>query len=429
MSTVKTDLPELAKFQKEISQCIKCGFCAFFCPIYQEERLETSVARGKNVLIRALMKGELELSPQLARHLNKCLLCQACSANCPAKAQILPGIIAARAEKVKRRGLPLGKRIVFRSLMSNRSRFGKAVRIASKLQWLIPKTGTRGTIRHLPLFLSALGRGRQIPPIADRFLRDEVPLVSSPPQGVKTTLRVGFFAGCATDFIFPQVGKKMIAFLNKNGVEVVFPKEQSCCGAAIFLGSGDFETARQLADTNVKAFASLDMVITGCATCGSALKDYPRYLADTPARKEAYTQLASKVKDISQFLVDVLKLPASAYQASAQAKGLRVTWHDPCHLNRHQGVKEQPRQILKSIHGIEFVEMPNADRCCGMGGTFTIDYYDLSKQIADRKMADIKQTKADAVVTSCPGCMFQLIDGTGRQGMSQKVMHLIELLE
>lgn len=427
MSNTTPSFPELAKFRKEIGQCIKCGFCAFFCPIYQEELVESSLARGKNMMIRSLIKGELELTPEFTQRLNKCLLCQACTANCPAKAQVLPGIIAARAEKVNKKGLPLGKRIVFHSLMNDRARFGRTVRLASKLQWLLPRT--QGQIRHLPLFLSALGKGRQIPSVASRFLRDEAPVVSSPPPGVKTKMRVGFFAGCATDFVFPEVGKKIISFLNRNGVEVVLPKEQSCCGAAIYLGSGDFATGRKLADTNVKAFTHLDMIVTGCASCGSALKDYPKYLADTPARQEAYAGLAGKVKDITQFLVDVLQLPPSAYHAAAGAKGLKVTWHDPCHLNRHQGIKEQPRQILKSIEGIEFAEMPNADRCCGMGGTFTIDYYDLSKQIADRKMAAVKQTGANAVVTSCPGCMFQLIDGTARHGMSQRVMHIMELLE
>jgi glycolate oxidase iron-sulfur subunit len=135
------------------------------------------------------------------------------------------------------------------------------------------------------------------------------------------------------------------------------------------------------------------------------------------------------VKDISEFLVDILKLPASAYHASADVRGNKVTWHDPCHLNRHLGVKTQPRQIIQSIPEVEYIEMPNADRCCGMAGTFSIKYYDLSKKIADNKTASIIDSGANIVVTGCPGCIIQLIDSTIRNKVPVKVMHLMELLE
>jgi glycolate oxidase iron-sulfur subunit len=184
-----------------------------------------------------------------------------------------------------------------------------------------------------------------------------------------------------------------------------------------------------MADANVKAFEGLDYVISDCATCTSALKDYAKFLADNPQREKAYREFGERVKDISQFLVDVLKLPASAYKPSAEAKGKKVTWHDPCHLNRHLGINAQPRQILKSIPGIDYVEMPNADRCCGMAGTFSTYYYELSKAIADKKLASIEATGADIVVSSCPGCQIQLIDGVMRQKMPVKVMHIMELID
>ena len=159
------------------------------------------------------------------------------------------------------------------------------------------------------------------------------------------------------------------------------------------------------------------------------MKDYRKFLADTPEREEAYAKFGDKVRDITEFLVDVLKLPTSAYKAAPEVKGKRVTWHDPCHLNRHMGIQGQPRQILKSIPDIEYVEMPNADRCCGMAGTFSVYFYDLSKQIADKKMDFIDATGADIVVTDCPGCEIQLIDTTIRHQKPVKVMHIMELLE
>ena len=428
MAKTANRVEEIKKFQADLERCTKCGFCAFWCPVYQEELVESSLARGKTMIVRSLAAGELDYSKEFADRLNKCLLCMTCTANCPVKTQIPNVIVAARADKVKATGVKFPYNIIYRWLLPRRRLFGNIVRIVSWLQGILfPKT--EGTIRHLPLFLSALGKGRQIPSIAPRFLREIVPEVNKPPTGVPTKMRVGYFSGCMTEYVFPEVGKKLINFLTKNGVEVVVPRTQGCCGAPVYLGAGDFETGRRFADANVKAFADFDYVISGCATCISAMKDYLKFLADTPGRKEASAKFVDKLKDISEFLVDVLKLPPSVYQPASEFKGKKVTWHDPCHLGRHLGVTSQPRQILKSIPGIEYVEMPNADRCCGMAGTFSIYYYDLSKKIAQKKMEAIQATDADIVVTACPGCQIQLMDNIVQNKMQQKVKHFMELLE
>ncbi len=419
---------QIKRFESDLSQCMKCGFCTFWCPVYQEEHIEASVARGKNMMIRGLLAGELDYTQEYADRLNKCTLCMTCTANCPAKANIPNVIVAARADAVKARGLKFPYNIVYRWLLPRRRLFGWVVRFASWFQGIfLPKT--EGTIRHLSMFLSALGKGRNIPQIAPKFLRQMVPVVNVPPNGVKTRMRVGYFSGCMTDFVLPELGKHIIDFLTRNGVEVVVPQEQGCCGAPVFLGAGDFETGRKMADANVKAFEGLDYVISDCATCTSALKDYAKFLADTPQRKKAYEKFGKKVKDISEFLIDVLDLPSSAYKPSAEAKGKKVTWHDPCHLSRHLGITSQPRQVIKSISGIEYIEMPNADRCCGMAGAFSMYYYDLSKEIADKKAASIEATGADIVVSSCPGCEIQLIDSVVRNKLPVKVMHIMELIE
>ncbi|MBA7564562.1 MAG: (Fe-S)-binding protein [Dehalococcoidia bacterium] len=386
------------------------------------------MARGKNMMIRGLLAGELDYTQEYADRLNKCTLCMACTVTCPAKANIPNIIVAARADTVKARGLKFPSNIVYRWLLPRRRLFGWVVRFASWFQGIfMPKT--EGTIRHLSLFLSALGKGRNIPQIAPKFLRQMVPVVNVPPNGVKTKMRVGYFSGCMTDFVLPELGKRIINFLTRNGVEVVVPREQGCCGAPVFLGAGDFETGRKMADANVKAFEGLDYVISDCASCTSALKDYTKFLADTPQRKKAYEKFAKKVKDISEFLIDVLDLPVSAYKPSAEARGKKVTWHDPCHLSRHLGITSQPRQVIRSISGVEYVEMPNADRCCGMAGAFSLHYYDLSKDIADKKAASIESTGADIVVSSCPGCEIQLIDSVVRNKLPVKIMHIMELIE
>jgi glycolate oxidase iron-sulfur subunit len=422
------DFPQVDRFKADLDRCTKCGFCMSSCPVYREERVESSVARGKIMLIRALLDGGLTLTDEMAEQLNKCTLCLTCSQNCPAGTQVPAVITAARADKVARRGITFPYNLVYRWLLPRRRLFGYVVRFASWFQGIfLPKT--EGTIRHLSYFLSALGKGRHIPQIAPKFLRQSVPEISRPPPGVKVKYTVGYFTGCMTDFVFPELGKKIIDFLTRNGVEVVVPRGQGCCGAPVFLGAGDFATGRRLADTNIKAFKNLEYIITDCATCASAMKDYTKFLADTDARKQDYQEFAARIKDITEFLVDVLQLPSSAYRVTPEYRGKTVTWHEPCHLGRYLGVKEQPRKILKSLPDISYVEMPNADDCCGMAGTFSIYFYDLSRKIAAKKVANIASTGADVVVTDCPGCEIQLIDNLKQRGLPQKVRHIMELFE
>ena len=423
----KSDHTEINKFANDLEACMKCGFCTYWCPVYQEEKIESSVARGKNMMVRGLLAGDLDYTKEYAERLNKCTLCMTCTTNCPAKVKIPPVIIAARADEMKVKGIKFPYNMIYRQLLPRRKVFGNTVKFFSRLQPIIMPRA-KGSIRHLPLFLSALGKGRHIPQVARKFLRQAVPTVNEPPEDTKKAMTVGYFTGCMTDFVFPETGKKIINFLTRNGVAVIVPREQGCCGAPVFLGAGDFETGRKLADANVEAFKNVDIVITDCATCGSAIKDYVKYLADTPEREKAYAEFGNKIKDISEFLVDVLKLPAEAYHAATEFKGKKVTWHDPCHLNRHMGVKEQPRQILKAMKDIEYIEMPNADRCCGMAGAFSIHFYDLSQKIADKKVAGIDATGADIVVTGCPGCEIQLMDSLARHHKAVKVMHIMDLL-
>ncbi|MGD1119287.1 MAG: (Fe-S)-binding protein [Dehalococcoidales bacterium] len=424
----KTDYPELSKFKDDLDKCTKCGFCMSACPVYREEKVESAVARGKIMLVRSLLNDGAKTSDTAAEMLNRCTLCMTCEQNCPAGTHVPELITAARADKVRQRGIPFPYNFIYRWLLPRRRLFGYTLRFASWFQGVfLPKT--EGSIRHLSMFLSALGKGRHIPQIAPRFLRQSMPEVNPPPAGVTVKYTVGYFTGCMTDFVFPETGRKIINFLNKNGVAVIVPRGQGCCGAPVFLGAGDFKTGRKMADANVNAFKDLDYVITDCATCASAMKDYVKFLADTPARKEAYEQHASKIKDITEFLVDILKLPPSAYRVLPEFRGKTVTFHEPCHLGRYLGVREQPRQILKSLPDMKYVEMPNADRCCGMAGTFSVYFYDLSRKIGDKKAADIKSTGAEVVVTDCPGCQIQLIDSTVRNAMPQKVLHIMDLFE
>jgi len=300
------DLKELKKIEKYADQCMKCGFCTFFCPVYQEELVESSAARGKIFLTKQILQREQQLSDEVMDIVGKCLLCKACAVNCPAKTQVDRVIVGARAQGIQERGLPLIKRLIFRHLMANRRLFGLSVKLVSKFQWMIP--GKEGKMKHLPDFLKALGQGRNIPEIAGVLLRDQVKEVNPPRDLKPPRMRVGYFMGCATDFVFPETGLKTIEFLTSRGIEVVVPKTQNCCGAAIYF-SGDLATGRMLAYKNIEAFKNVDYVVTTCATCSSSLKDYKVYLPENDQQQKDFEDFSKKIKDITEFVVDVLDIP------------------------------------------------------------------------------------------------------------------------
>lgn len=415
-------LKNVRKFAGDVAQCMKCGFCSYFCPVYREEKDEKALARGKNQLIRFLLKGEQGLTPGFYQAIDNCLLCKTCVQYCPAKTRIDHAVTAARGDYAAERGLPLSKSIVFRHILPHRWLFGLALRVASWFQFLLPRG--EGKFRHLPQFLSALGAGRAVPEIAPKFLREALP-ERSPASG-KARYRVGFFSGCATEYMFPEVGRMIVDVLTALDCDVVFDRRQGCCGAPVFF-SGDFESGRKLALQNLEALEGYDYIVTGCATCSSGLREYPVYLSGTPGEKRRFEAFAAKVKDFNAFVIDVLAADPGRFELNPRLKGKTVTWHDPCHLLRHQQVGDQPRRILKSLEGVRFVEMPDADRCCGLGGSFSITHHDVSKKIADHKVAGFEASGADAVVTACPGCMVQLRDALSRHGNGAEVLHIGEL--
>ncbi len=417
---IKGDFRELAQ------KCLRCGLCTIVCPVHQIEADEYTAGRGRNLLANQIKNGKKDFTKQFRQRFEKCLLCGTCLPQCPQQIPIDLLTVGVREEMVKQKGLGVGKHLAFRYAMKDRNRFGRILKKASKLQKFLPSG--EGKIRHLPTFLAGLGAGRRIPEIAPAFLRDQLPILSSPSPETSTRMRVGFFIGCAIDFVYPEIGKKIVRFLNRQGIEVVIPPEQGCCALPL-IGAGDIQTAREMAKKNVEAFREVDLVITGCATCGSSLKDYGTFF-EKPEEDQQWREFTSKVRDFSEFLIRDLQWAGDAITRRAgKVKNLKITYHDPCHLCRYQGITEEPRKILSFLPDVQFQEMEGADRCCGMGGSFGLVYYDISQKIADQKAAAIGRTGAEVVVTTCPGCRMQLIDALQRHGMSQQVMHLAELLE
>jgi glycolate oxidase iron-sulfur subunit len=411
--------------RQEAEKCSGCGVCAAVCPVFRELQRETYSSRGKTEIARALAAGELPYSGYTEDLFSKCLLCLTCKGACPAGVDQSKLVLGIRAELARRRGLPLSKRIAFKYLLKNRSLFGKALKAVSYLQ-MFWRPSEDGKVRHLPFFLSAFGKGRLMPDLSPTPLRKRYPEVISPSTG-PAKMRVGFFTGCFIDFVDPAIGCSLIRVLGRHGVEVVFPKKQTCCGVPVFM-SGDLENGLDLLKTNLKAFApfELDAIVVGCATCGTALKESYKSLVDGESQewKDRVKTFSGKVMDISEFMTQKTQL-TRAEQKSLQ----KVTYHDPCHLNRSQGVNSQPRKILKDLPGVTLVEMRDPQRCCGGGGSFSFYNYELSKQISRRKVEDIEGTGASIVVTACPGCMLQLKDQLGQKGSPVEVKHVIQVVD
>ena len=245
-----------------------------------------------------------------------------------------------------------------------------------------------------------------------------------PAQGERK-FRVAVMTGCVMNEIFGDINQATIRVLQRNGCDVVVPGEQVCC-AALHCHAGIMDTARELAKKNIVAFeqAEVDAVISNASGCGAKLKEYGMLLADDKEFAERAARFSQKVKDIASFLDG---LPSLAKPGELK---LRVAYDDPCHLLHAMKVSRPPRNVLRSIPGLELVELATPEQCCGSAGIYNITNYELSMRILQRKIDDIRTTAADVVATGNPGCMLQIAHGLRQAGLDQmKVMHPVELLD
>lgn len=431
-----TELRSPDIFEAEIAKCIECGTCLHSCPVYRECLEDAWSPRGRNRLLRTLGRGEQAFADdRLASVFGKCLLCGRCASGCPRGVQSDLLVLRVREELIRRHGLGLVKKVAFRKVMADKAVMRRAVRLAGRFQWFLPRTRVEGPLpqrnplRHLPLLFMGLNQSCELPAIPAKFLSEIVAERNPPAVQVEgRKLRVAFFAGCATEYFLPHVGQSIIGLLNALGVEVVFPREQGCCGVAV-QANGDAETAKLMALKNLEVLTQCgaDLVVTGCATCGSTLKEGWTNLFRGDPRQAEFQALAKRVRDFSELLVELSDCKPLPLR-STLPPGTRVTYHDPCHLARYQGVEEQPRRILTQVFGGDFVEMDYRG-CCGCGGSFSLHNHALSQRIGEEKLAAVERTGAQVVVNTCPGCMIQIVSGIRRRGLPQQVLHLAEVVE
>ena len=412
--------------RKDIAdKCRSCGSCRAVCPIFAEIGREDAAARGKVALIRAVLDGELGLTEIFDERVQLCLNCKACVDACPNDVRVDDLILSARSGLVEAGRLPFIKRFVFRRLLRRGRLLPPVGKTASFFQRFVLRGLPKGSPFRLLLPLVGIDRDRVFPQFARATFLETIPEVVPAPSG---TARVAYFVGCAANLIYPESARAAVEMLNRAGVDVVVPKSQGCCGTPVF-NAGDFVTAREMAARNIEALrgSGAEAVVTACASCGLTLK---REYAELLGFEDG---VGMPVYDLTEYLAlrggEALTSdgPAEASGSSEPSGRVRVTYHDPCHLVRGQGVYEEPRQILRSIPWVEFVEMRDADRCCGGGGSFSLSHYDLSKAVARRKVEAIRDAGVDIVTTECQACVMQLSDMLAQAGMDVAVVSVAEL--
>jgi len=414
-------MPTVAEqIAETLQRCNKCGLCLAGCPIYKITGIEWTNARGRIALVRSALLDKRVNIDDLKDPIFNCLTCNGCTEHCPAGVPTGEIIFRAREEVLRQHGDSWLQRFLFRKVLRSPSLLYKA----SRLLRLADVTGLRMLARKLGLtkIIGDAGKAEamvpKVPPSEGLEAIKRLPAkIKSPRQ------RVAYFVGCYAPNFAPEKAAATIRVLNRNNIEVEVP-DFVCCGLPA-AGYGDMDASRELAKTNIEMAEKLkvDAIVTACGSCSSFLKDYAKLLEGDPDWAERAKAFAAKVKDISEYLMEV-----GLDKKMGELK-LKVTYHDPCHLAHYQKIKEQPRALIKSIPGVEFVEMAEADMCCGAAGSYAFKNYDLSRKVLERKMANVARTGADVLVSSCPACVMQLSCGVNQEKMPVRVMEIVELLD
>lgn len=406
----------LKDFEKVIRECVKCGVCQAHCPTYLVSRREGAVARGKIALAAALLAGGIGFEERLQQDISMCLMCGSCVNTCPNKVPTHEIIGAIRREITGNQGLSLlgkgvsallGSRVLMKTLTKS------GALLSPLLFEKIPETS--GLRLRFP---GPAMKGRTIPKIAFRNLFDRFPEFI---EGRADKPAVGFFAGCSITYAYPEIGEAMVKVLHRMGHSIFLPKAQQCCGIPA-LSAGNGRLAEDLATANVEAFRKREVqhIVTACGSCNGGIGENYRSM------KADLGDFTDKVVDFSVFLQRE-GLLAELAGMEKWPEQVRVTYHDPCHL-KTQGITREPRELLKALPNVDFVEMENASSCCGLGGTFSVNHYECSKAIGAGKVPGLRESGASLVATACPGCIMQLQDSINHAGLKMKAVHILDLL-
>jgi len=404
---------------EDLARCVHCGFCLQACPTYTVLQLETESPRGRIQLARAISEGRIEPTPNVVAHFDLCLQCRACETACPSGVpygRIVEGtraLIQARDDKPKS--------WKFRSTVL-RQAFASTKRL--KLAFSALRLYQRSPLAPVArMFLPRKLRQMEqmLPKLPDHFF--EPAEVAAVPAG-ETKATAAMLSGCIMPMTHPGAHEATLRVLARNGIKTFVPRAAGCCGA-LHVHNGDPDAARKLARKNIDAFldTGAEHIVVNSAGCGSAMKEYDELFANDPSYADKARRFVAKVKDISELLVEI------GFTPPAGEVDTTVTYQDSCHLVHAQRIREAPRQVLRSIPGLKLAEMATPDRCCGSAGIYNITQTEMSRTLLEQKMDDCLSTGCSVIATANPGCMLQLDLGVRLRDGSQRVMHVVELLD
>jgi glycolate oxidase iron-sulfur subunit len=420
--------------------CVRCGQCLTSCPTYVLSGREAEGPRGRVALARALHDGVLPLTRDLLVHEQNCLVCDACTAVCPAGVHMDPLQVAFRTavEPTIRRGVSerLIRRLVFRQLFPNMGLFRAFV----FLLWVYQALGIQklaralGIVRLLGMkdaegFLPRVQRPFLVP--KGEIYPPEGPIdvagtgvVTEPASGESAAAAsVTFFAGCVMSTALADIDRATIRVLQRAGCEVVNTAGQGCCGALNAHG-GDLDAALVMARRNIEAFErdGTSAIVVNSAGCGAMLKDYAHHFRNDATWADRAKAFSVRVKDVTEYL-------ATRTLPTRRSLDVAVTYQEPCHLAHAQRISQQPRALLRSIPGLELREMAESSLCCGSAGIYNLTNPAESRQLQQRKLDHAADTKAQVIVTANPGCLIQLQSGLAERADNTAVKHIVELLD
>ena len=416
--------PELLPLYDTIAQCNRCGFCQAGCPVFRTTGSEHSLGRGRQAIGRALILGNMELTPDVAAALEDCLLCRGCTAHCFPAIKTDETVLAIRHAYIKRHGQPAWQRFLFREILADNKRLESAGRLAlwAKRHGLVKVVERSGALRLVDRRFQVTEA--MLPPMgAKAFLRGDQERV---PRPAEVKHRIGYFASCGLSFEFPEVVGATLRVLARNGCATTI-MDNTCCGRPAH-AYGDLDAARDIARKNVDHMAAeaegLEAIVSDCGSCSTHLKEYGHLLKDDPVYSERAAALSAKIRSFSEYLASI------GLEGELGAVPGTVTYHDPCHLsNRFAKITAQPRKLLKSVPGVTFKELPEADWCCGAAGSYTFLHHEEATGVLDRKMGNVAKTGARTLATECPACMMHLGYGARRKGLEVRVRHVSQILD
>ena len=408
-----------------VDDCVHCGFCLPACPTYLLWGQEADSPRGRIYLMRSALEGRAAWNDSFQRHIDTCLGCMACVTACPSGVQY-DRLIEATRPQVERHGTRSFADRLFRSLIFSVFPYPARLRALAWPLWLYQRSGLRsllrksGAIDALPSRVRSMER--LLPAISLRAAHRQLP-ERVPAEGAARR-RVGLLLGCVQRVFFGHVNEATVRVLAAEGCDVIIPPDQGCCGA-LMLHAGRIADAAAAARGMIDAFerSGADEIVINAAGCGSAMKEYGLLLRDDPAYADRAHAFAKRCVDVSELLADLEP------RAPRHPVTMRVAYHDACHLQHAQRIKQAPRQILQTIPGLDIREIAEADICCGSAGIYNMLEPDAAAELRDRKVRHVLELNPDAIVSANPGCLMQLASGLAVAGRSIPTRHLVELID